>query len=117
MKETNHQYQETQYPQVCQGPKENHDRKAKRPEQFRPTLYRMTIERAGLMFRAMKYQADACGQVSIQEIVDVGLELPDKVGKFPFAEFLAHNADRLQLYDEPRYARDFWPVDLTIRER
>ena len=62
--------------------------------------YRMTYERAGLLFRAMNYQPDACAQVSVQDIVDMGLTLPDNLGRFPFAEFVDENADRLQLFDE-----------------
>jgi hypothetical protein len=62
--------------------------------------HRMTYERAGVLYRAMNYQADACAQVSVQDIEDMGLTLPDTVGEHPFAEFLDWNADRLQLFDD-----------------
>jgi hypothetical protein len=70
--------------------------------------HRMTIERAGLLFRAMRFDPDACAQVAVQDIAAMGLTLPDTLGAFPFADFLAHNADRLQLFDEPpRYIDRF----------
>jgi hypothetical protein len=62
--------------------------------------HRMTYERAGLLFRAMNYKPDACAQVAVQDIVDMGLTLPDNPGRFPFAQFLDENTDRLQLFDE-----------------
>ena len=63
--------------------------------------YRMTYERAGLMYRAMMLKMDACAQVSIRDVIDMGLRLPSV--NPTFAEFLDHNADKLQLFDEEVY--------------
>jgi hypothetical protein len=65
----------------------------------RPLPYRMTYERAGVMFRAMMLDISACSQVSIYDIERMGLRLPE--ADLSFAAFLDENADRLQCYDEP----------------
>jgi hypothetical protein len=67
--------------------------------EYECSKHRMTYERAGLMFRAMKLNVKACAEVCIQEVLDMGLVLPDTLNP-TFAEFLDYNADRLQLFDE-----------------
>jgi hypothetical protein len=67
--------------------------------------HRMTYERAGLYFRLMKYLSKHANAVTPIEtmisIENMGLHLPDSDNP-TFAEFINHNADRLQLFDTPK---------------
>jgi len=63
--------------------------------------HRMTYERAGEYFRAMKLDISMLSRVSLADIDTMGLQLPDHQIDPTFAEFLDWNADRLQLFDTP----------------
>jgi hypothetical protein len=61
----------------------------------------MTYERAGEYYRAMMLDVSAMDKVALSDIDKIGLRLPYNKLNPEFADFLAHNADRLQLFDEP----------------
>ena len=61
--------------------------------------HRMTYERAGEYFRAMMLDVSVFDCVSLADLDEIGLRLPPTDNP-TFVEFLDHNADRLQLFDD-----------------